>query len=413
MSSAARTSLGAVGLVLLAWLLSFSSGPALAQEIPPGAAADPLLIVGGTVFDTQNAPVENALVTLLDGTTGASLAKDSTPRNGRYALSFAGPVPADLLIQIDRPHFQPTQVQLSPENIRTLRGGQPVEIPEIILARKITAAFWIATFVFIAILALIATGTLHNTLAALLGMSIVLGVSYLLTPISEGFFIFYFPRALSYVDWNVIFLVMGMMIVIAVVERTGIFQWMAFMAYRVLRRTNLAAGGHPDAHHRGGLGFSGQRHHHAADDPDQRPDCAGTGHQPADPADAEVLASNVVGISTLIGTPTNILIGSYANITFTDFLINLTPACCWPWWPDRSTACSSIGKSSRVNWRAASPHARWKGWPNGRRSPSRTICARPAVVGGAMLLLFIFGEQIHLHARRHGRHGRDGAADVD
>jgi len=39
----------------------------------------------------------------------------------------------------------------------------------------------------------------------------------------------------------------------------------------------------------------------------------------------EVLASNVGGISTLIGTPTNILIGSYAGLTFNDFLVNLTP----------------------------------------------------------------------------------------
>jgi Na+/H+ antiporter NhaD/arsenite permease-like protein len=38
-----------------------------------------------------------------------------------------------------------------------------------------------------------------------------------------------------------------------------------------------------------------------------------------------VLASNVGGISTLIGTPTNILIGAYADIGFTDFLVNQTP----------------------------------------------------------------------------------------
>jgi Na+/H+ antiporter NhaD/arsenite permease-like protein len=38
----------------------------------------------------------------------------------------------------------------------------------------------------------------------------------------------------------------------------------------------------------------------------------------------EVLASNVGGISTLIGTPTNILIGAHANISFTDFLVNQT-----------------------------------------------------------------------------------------
>jgi Na+/H+ antiporter NhaD/arsenite permease-like protein len=38
----------------------------------------------------------------------------------------------------------------------------------------------------------------------------------------------------------------------------------------------------------------------------------------------EVLASNVGGISTLIGTPTNILIGAYADIGFSDFLVNQT-----------------------------------------------------------------------------------------
>ena len=39
----------------------------------------------------------------------------------------------------------------------------------------------------------------------------------------------------------------------------------------------------------------------------------------------EVLASNVGGISTLIGTPTNILIGSYAGLSFNDFFAKLTP----------------------------------------------------------------------------------------
>jgi len=38
----------------------------------------------------------------------------------------------------------------------------------------------------------------------------------------------------------------------------------------------------------------------------------------------EVLASNVGGITTLVGTPTNILIGSYAGIGFNDFLANQT-----------------------------------------------------------------------------------------
>lgn len=39
----------------------------------------------------------------------------------------------------------------------------------------------------------------------------------------------------------------------------------------------------------------------------------------------EVLAANIGGTATLIGDPPNIMIGSSANISFIDFLINLTP----------------------------------------------------------------------------------------
>ena len=41
----------------------------------------------------------------------------------------------------------------------------------------------------------------------------------------------------------------------------------------------------------------------------------------------EVFASNVGGTATLIGDPPNILIGSYANLTFGDFVVNLTMIC--------------------------------------------------------------------------------------
>ncbi len=39
----------------------------------------------------------------------------------------------------------------------------------------------------------------------------------------------------------------------------------------------------------------------------------------------EVVASNFGGTATLIGDPPNIMIGSYAGLTFNDFVINLTP----------------------------------------------------------------------------------------
>jgi Na+/H+ antiporter NhaD/arsenite permease-like protein len=39
----------------------------------------------------------------------------------------------------------------------------------------------------------------------------------------------------------------------------------------------------------------------------------------------EIVASNFGGTATLIGDPPNIMIGSYAGLTFNDFVINLTP----------------------------------------------------------------------------------------
>ena len=128
---------------------------------------------------------------------------------------------------------QPVIMALDATDIQSLRAGQPVILPDTTLLRQITLSFWIATLIFIAMLALIAFGKLHNTLAALLGMSAIFAVSYLGRPISEELFIFDFRGALRYIDWNVIFLIMGMMIVIAVIERTGLFQWLAYQAFRI------------------------------------------------------------------------------------------------------------------------------------------------------------------------------------
>jgi Na+/H+ antiporter NhaD/arsenite permease-like protein len=40
---------------------------------------------------------------------------------------------------------------------------------------------------------------------------------------------------------------------------------------------------------------------------------------------AEALASNIGGTATLIGDPPNIIIAGQANLSYTDFLVNLAP----------------------------------------------------------------------------------------
>ncbi|MFQ5433542.1 MAG: SLC13 family permease, partial [Anaerolineae bacterium] len=160
--------------------------------------------------------------------------------------------------------------------------------------------------------------------AALAGISIVFVSTFIMGAFSDSFFIFDLERALTYLNWEVIFLVMGMMIIIAIIEGTGIFQWTAFQAYRlsrgrswllvlILMLLTAVASALLD-------NFTTM----LLMTPISLQIGLALGINPLALIIPEVLASNVGGISTLIGTPTNILIGAYAGIGFNDFLVNQT-----------------------------------------------------------------------------------------
>ena len=78
--------------------------------------------------------------------------------------------------------------------------------------------------IFVATYALIATERLHKTVAALAGgvLMVVLGV------VSQ-------EEAFAAIDFNVIFLLVGMMVIANVMRRTGVFQWVAIRSVRVAR----------------------------------------------------------------------------------------------------------------------------------------------------------------------------------
>lgn len=145
---------------------------------------------------------------------------------------------------------------MSLNEIRELGAGETIVMQDVTLQRLINPAFWVATPVFVLALGLIATGIIHNTLAALVGVTVLFGVSYLGSPLSDGLFIFDFTSSMRYIDWNVIFLIMGMMIVIAVIENTRIFQWLAFFCLPHLWRAHLASAADPDVDHRHCFRFS-------------------------------------------------------------------------------------------------------------------------------------------------------------
>ena len=136
----------------------------------------------------------------------------------------------------------------------------------------------------------------------------IYAVTYLGTPIIEDLYIFRFERSLTYIDWNVIFLIMGMMIVIAVVENTGIFQWLAYFAYRISRGNTIQLliilmliTGIASA-------FLDNVTTMLLMTPITVQIALAIGINPLALLIPEVMASNVIGVSTLVGTPINILI---------------------------------------------------------------------------------------------------------
>jgi Na+/H+ antiporter NhaD/arsenite permease-like protein len=168
---------------------------------------------------------------------------------------------------------------------------------------------------FIAIYALIVTEKIHRTLAALLGATLAI----LLKLVDQR-------EAFAFVDFNVIFLLAGMMIIANIMAKTGIFQWIAVEAvrraqgqpYRLLVLTSIItaiASAFLDNVTTVVLltpitFFVAQR----------------LGTSPVPFLISQVIASNIGGTATLIGDPPNIIIGSQMGKDFNDFLVNLTPA---------------------------------------------------------------------------------------
>ncbi len=378
-------------LIVTGWQLTI--GGAQAQDTGNGSSP----LITGYILDSQEQPVFDAHISAYSGSE--MLAEAFSQDDGRFALLLASAetISDEMTIKVDRHHFEDKEYPVKPTDIQSLRQKNSLNVPTITLVRRITPGFVIATVVFVGMLTLIALGKLHNTLAALLGTTLIFATSYLGRPLYDGLFIFHFEDALRYIDWNVIFLVMGMMIVIAVIERTGVFQWSAYMAYRLsggrtwllvvilMIVTGLASA------------FLDNVTTMLLMTPVTIRIALSLGINPLALLMPEVMASNVVGISTLVGTPTNILIGSYAGIGFSDFLINLTPGVIlallglivyslFAYRHSFRAMDKGDGISDLLLHRLAE---------RGRITEPENL-KKAAVVGAGMILLFVLGERLEL-----------------
>nr|WP_253942318.1 ArsB/NhaD family transporter [Nocardioides sp. zg-1230] len=172
--------------------------------------------------------------------------------------------------------------------------------------------------IFIVAYALIATERVHRVAAALGGVAgmVVIG----LVDARTAFF-----DEHTGVDWNVIFLLFGMMIIVGVLKQTGLFEFLALWAAK-------KSGGHPYKL-LVLLVLVGAAVAPILDNvtcvllvaPVTLSVCRRLQLPSAPYLISLILASNIGGMSTLIGDPPNIIIASRAGLTFTDFLVHSLP----------------------------------------------------------------------------------------
>ena len=179
--------------------------------------------------------------------------------------------------------------------------------------------FWTATTIFIVAYILIITEKVHKTVVALSGASLMLLLGVLTQ--HEAFNV----EELG-VDWNVIFLLLSMMIIVDLMKPTGVFEYVAIKSAKMGRGSPVkilaifavvtaVASAFLDNVTTVLLIAPVTLHIAEALEVDPIPfliSCA--------------LASNIGGTATLIGDPPNIMIGSRAGLDFMAFLYHLAPA---------------------------------------------------------------------------------------
>ena len=182
----------------------------------------------------------------------------------------------------------------------------------------ISAAILLIAYIFIA------TEKIPKVTIAVLGagITILLGLVGQYKTVNGNFNPHYF---INYVDFNVIFLLVSMMIVVNIATRSGMFNW---IANELLRLTK----GHPKMV----LFVLGLFTAVASAFLDNvttviivMPVTFFIAEQldinPVPFLITEIFASNIGGTATLIGDPPNIIIGSAAGLSFMDFVKELTP----------------------------------------------------------------------------------------
>ncbi len=184
--------------------------------------------------------------------------------------------------------------------------------------------FVVATIIFVITFIFILTERVHRTVIGLAGAVIMVAAGM--------FYNFYEPAtALHAIDFNTIGLLLGMMIIVAILEKTGFFQYLAIIAAKKTKgdpwKLVLV------------LGTITTLVSLILDNVTTVVLIAPVTIiiarilkiSPVPILMAEALLSDTGGVASLVGDPPNIMIGSAAHFSFNDFLTHIAPIVFFAW----------------------------------------------------------------------------------
>ena len=178
--------------------------------------------------------------------------------------------------------------------------------------------FWIATAIFLLAYGLIIWDKIHKTIIAIFGASLLI-VMGIVTQ-KEAF-----HSTDIGVDWNVIFLLIGMMVIINIMKPTGCFEYLAIKGAKVGKGQPFMIMAIFSIITAVVSAFLDNVTTVLLIAPVTLVICKALDLDVVPFLLTEALASNIGGTATLIGDPPNIMIGSKAQLGFMPFVYNLTP----------------------------------------------------------------------------------------
>lgn len=301
----------------------------------PAGPSD-ILIVSGTITNAQGKALKDVTLTYFVNGRKVDLGETiSTSDHGTYEAKLvlpAGTLPDGKVdFKAEKPSYKSSGIirleKLLKEHVDERGNVTYIAHATLTLERTTSPGFWIATLILLSVYGLIGFDVMHRTLAALFGAASMLFITYTAGAFDPSYTIISFEDAVHAIDMNVIFLLMAMMIIVGVLKRTGVFQWMAYKAFQMANGSVfwLAAA----------LTFLTAFISAFLDNvttmllvfPVTFEICMALKVNPIAVLVPAAFASNVGGTATLIGDPPNMMIGSYANLTFIDFVFNLTLVC--------------------------------------------------------------------------------------